>query len=300
MKSNSQLNALRSDPCPSDPGHPRVKIFPSLLILLGITSALAQNNPSLNPTLMLRPEVGPPPTAESAGSPLTGWDPASTVGPGLGAGTPATPSPMALAQPTSPSPNTAPGSDLRLEPGPESIWENGVGEGFRPKTQSITLSAGALNGIACFGGQQAHDIGLLSLTYGRMLGNLKGTNYWYRGNFEGRLELFGGMQFHPDVDTDGWVVGLTPHLPYNFATGTRWIPFVDLGAGVTATGIGPPDLSGTFEFNLQAVTGILYLLTDKLALSLEARYIHMSCAHIHNPNLGVNGVAGFLGLTYFL
>jgi len=32
-----------------------------------------------------------------------------------------------------------------------------------------------------------------------------------------------------------WVVGLTPHLRYNFATGTRWIPFVDGGAGVTAT-----------------------------------------------------------------
>ena len=143
------------------------------------------------------------------------------------------------------------GPELGVEPGRESIWENGVGEGFRSTTASMSLSGGALGGIACFGSQQAHDIGLLSLSYGHMLGGVTGTDHWYRGNFEARVELFGGMQFHPDVDTDGWVVGLTPHLRYNFATGTRWIPFADAGAGVTATGIRPSDLSGTFEFSLQ-------------------------------------------------
>lgn len=88
-------------------------------------------------------------------------------------------------------------------------------------------------------------------------------------------------------------------MRYNFATGTRWIPFVDGGAGVTATSIGPPDLSGTFEFNLQAGTGIHCFLSDNLALSLEARYIHWSCAGIHQPNAGLNGVTGLLGLTFF-
>jgi len=206
---------------------------------------------------------------------------------------------MTLAQATSPPPNTGSGSESKLEPSGESIWENGVGEGFRSKTQSIGVSAGALGGIASFGSQQAHDLGLLSLSYGHMLGGVKGTDHWYRGNFEWRLELFGGMQFHPDVDTDGWVVGLTPHLRYNFATGTRWIPFLDGGAGVTATGIGPPDLSGTFEFNLQAGTGILWFFRDNVALSVEARYLHMSCAGISKPNLGLNGVTGLLGLAYF-
>ena len=32
---------------------------------------------------------------------------------------------------------------------------------------------------------------------------------------------------------------------------------------------------------------------------LEARYLHMSCAGTHDPNLGLNGVAGLLGLSYF-
>ncbi|HWY77307.1 MAG TPA: acyloxyacyl hydrolase, partial [Verrucomicrobiae bacterium] len=113
---------------------------------------------------------------------------------------------------------------------------------------------------------------------------------------EFRLELFTGAQFSPSRE---WFVGLTPHLRYNFATDTRWIPFVDGGAGVTATSIGPPDLSGTFEFNLQAGTGIEWFLKDNVALTLEARYVHWSCAGISNPNLGLNGVTGMIGVSFF-
>ncbi len=174
-----------------------------------------------------------------------------------------------------------------------------MGSGFVRSAQNITVEAGAASGLTAFGSQQAHDLALLSVSYGHMLGGVKGADHWYRGNFEGRLELFGGMQYHPDVDTDGWLVGLTPHLRYNFATGTRWVPFVDGGAGVTAMGIGPPDVSGTFEFNLQASTGVRWFLRDNVALTTEVRYIHFSCAGIHSPNLGINNVAFMFGVSWF-
>lgn len=190
-------------------------------------------------------------------------------------------------------------------PGPEleqpgaTIWQGGIGEGFLPSAQTFSVEAGIGLGVATFGSAQAHNLALLSIAYGHMLGGVTGKDHWYRGNFEARLELFGGMQYHPDIDTDGWLVGLTPHLRYNFATGTRWIPFFDIGAGVTATGIGQPDLSGTFEFNLQATTGVHYFLCDNLALTGDVRYMHMSCAGIHKPNLGLNDVVFMLGLTWF-
>jgi hypothetical protein len=76
------------------------------------------------------------------------------------------------------------------------------------------------------------------------------------------------------------------------------VPFADIGAGVTATGIGPPDLSGTFEFNLQAGGGVQWFLKDNVALSVEAHYLHWSCGGIHKPNLGLNGVAGMLGISF--
>jgi hypothetical protein len=113
---------------------------------------------------------------------------------------------------------------------------------------------------------------------------------------EFRCELFTGAQFSPSTE---WLVGLTPHLRYNFATGTSLIPFADLGIGVTATSIGPPDLGGTFEFNLQPGIGAQWFLKNNLALSLETRYLHMSSASIYKPNLGLNGVTGMLGVSIF-
>jgi hypothetical protein len=185
---------------------------------------------------------------------------------------------------------------LTSEPKAEGIWQAGVGEGFRSDAQSFGVSAGATYGLEVFGSQEAHHLALVSFTYGHMLGHVVGEGHWYRGNPEIRVELFTGAQFSPSSE---WFVGFTPHLRYNFATGTRWIPFGDLGAGVTATGIGPPDLSGTFDFNLQAGGGVHWFFKDNVALTLEAHYTHWSCAGIHQPNLGLNGVTGTLGVTFF-
>jgi hypothetical protein len=183
-----------------------------------------------------------------------------------------------------------------LQPPKPSLWQAGIGEGFRPGTHSLSIEAGGAAGVSIFGSQQRHDLALLSLSYGRMLGSVVGEGHWWRGNWELRGELFGGAQFSPETD---WLIGLTPHLRYNFATGCRWIPFVDGGAGVTATGIGPPDLSNTFEFNLQVGGGVHYFLRDNLALTIEARYLHMSCAGLSQPNTGLNAFMGFIGLTWF-
>ena len=191
--------------------------------------------------------------------------------------------PAAILQPTVESPTNG-------------IWLSAVGEGFRPGAQSCSVQMGAMAGLAAFGSEQAHDLALTSVSYGRFWGPVHGADHWYRGNLETRLELFGGAQFSPGR---AWLVGLTPHLRYIFATGTRWLPFVDGGLGVTATSIGPPDLSDVFEFNLQGGGGCHWFLRDDLALTFEARYLHVSCAGISRPNQGVNGVMGMLGLTWF-
>jgi lipid A 3-O-deacylase len=176
------------------------------------------------------------------------------------------------------------------------VWARGIGEGFRSDTWSFTAGAGVTFGIAAFGSREAHHLAQASFTYGHMLSRVLGEGHWYRGNTEFRLEFFSGAQFSPNSD---WFVGLTPHLRYNFATGTRWIPFVDGGAGLTATGIGPPDLSGTFEFNLQAGGGVHWFFKRNVALTLETHYVHWSCGGIHQPNLGLNGVAVMLGMAWF-
>jgi len=199
-----------------------------------------------------------------------------------------------LSQP--PPGNTSTGSVLNVQAPETAIWQDGVGQGFRSTVHTFNVEAGVGIGMAAFGSRQAHDLGLISLSYGHMLGPVLGEGHWYRGNFEWRVELFGGGQYSPESQ---WLIGLTPHLRYNLATGTRWIPFLDVGAGVTATGIAHPDLGGTFEFNLQPAVGMHWFVRDNLALTGEVKYMHLSCAGIDKPNLGVNDVVGMIGLTLF-
>lgn len=198
-----------------------------------------------------------------------------------------------------------PGTELTLAaPQPQesasaakpSIWNDGVGEGFRTAAQSLTLSLGASVGVPILGGHVRHDLALSSFTYGRVLGPVLGNGHWYRGNFEGRLEVFTGAQFSPNED---WVVGLAPHIRYDFATGTPFVPFLDVGAGLSGSGIGPPDLNGGFEFNLQACVGAYYFLRPDLALDVDARLLHMSSAGLLDPNLGLNTILATIGLSWF-
>jgi lipid A 3-O-deacylase len=181
-------------------------------------------------------------------------------------------------------------------PAGDGIWQDGIGGGFRSTTESFNLSAGASSGVTLLGGRVRHDLALISLSYGHMLGSVVGQNHWYRGNLELRGELFAGSEFSPG---QRGLVGLTPHLRYNFATGTHWIPFADVGAGVTATGERAPDLGGAFEFNLQGGAGVHWFIRDHLALTVEARLLHISSAGIYRPNLGLNTIAGMAGVTWF-
>ena len=197
-----------------------------------------------------------------------------------------------LSQPPATNSNAQPA--IKFQAPVASIWQDGVGEGFRSTVQTFSAEVGVDLGIATFGSRQSHDFALVSLSYGHMLGRVRGVGHWYRGNLEFRAELFGGGQYSPSKE---WLIGLTPHLRYNFATGTRWIPYVDIGTGVSATSIGPPDLSNTFEFNLQAGAGVRWFFRDNLALTLDTHFFHMSCAGISSPNLGLNGMLGMLGLT---
>jgi len=40
------------------------------------------------------------------------------------------------------------------------------------------------------------------------------------------------------------------------------------------------------------------VLKDNVAITLEARYVHWSCAGLSQPNSGLNGVTGLLGWSF--
>jgi hypothetical protein len=177
-----------------------------------------------------------------------------------------------------------------------SLWRAGVGQGFRKGVYGLDVSGGAGFGVRMLGTSEIHDWWLTAAQFGYVLSDVVGKEHFYRGNFELLGQLFGGEQYHPDR---AYLVGLGPMLRYDFATGTRVVPFFDVSAGVTATDIRNGDLSSTFEFNLQAGVGAHVFLTDCFALTGQCRLIHISDADITSPNNGVNNVTFLLGATWF-
>jgi len=181
------------------------------------------------------------------------------------------------------------------ESNPPSLWRTGVGEGFRAGTHELDAAVGAGFGARILE-NNAHDWAMSALDYGWIFTDVVGSDHWYRGNWELLAELFGGGQFRPEA---AYFIGGGLHLRYDFAAGHRWVPFLDLGAGVTATDIRSGDISTTFEFNLQAGAGAHYFLRDNLALTAQARFIHFSNAGLQFPNLGVNTLTGLIGISWF-
>lgn len=169
-------------------------------------------------------------------------------------------------------------------------------EVFRKGAYRVGFSLGAGPGFAMCGSTEGHDLALGSVAVGWMLTDIVGRDKWYRGTWEISGELFGGAQFDPVAR---FVAGITPVLRYNFATSTRWIPFLSGGAGVCLSDIGHPDLSGTLQFDPQAGFGTYYLLNRHTALSAEYRWLHISNSGTTQPNHGVNTQMFTAGVAWF-
>ena len=186
-------------------------------------------------------------------------------------------------------------SDAMGQPASSSGWTEQIGDDLKKGTTEAGFSLGASVGAHIFGGTDTHDFALAKVLVGRVISNELGNDRWYRGYWELLGEVFGGGQFKPG---EAYVVGLTPGLRYDFATGSRWVPFFDAGAGVTATDISRPDLGGTFQFNLQTGPGLHWFVEKNLAITMQYRFLHISSAGTEHPNNGVNTSVFYLGMSW--
>src|SRR5262245_51977895 len=73
-----------------------------------------------------------------------------------------------------------------------SIWEAGVGEGFRRNALAINLSTGPGLGVI-FGDERRHDWWMGTVDVEWILSDIVGKEKWYRGNWEIAFEVFGGQ-----------------------------------------------------------------------------------------------------------
>ena len=192
------------------------------------------------------------------------------------------------------SPNLGYDTRLTLSAPTTRIWAGDVGESFRNGAWEFEGTLGAGLGLRN-ASRYVHHIALTELRVGRIMTDDLGKGHCYEGNVEILGEVFVGAQFHPQAR---YLVSGAPVLRYNFMTGTRWVPFVDGGAGLAATAIGHPDLGANWEFALQAGPGVKYYFRDNASFVMQYRYLHFSNGGLYANNHGINENLLLLGISW--
>ena len=167
---------------------------------------------------------------------------------------------------------------------------------FGAPRYEATLTSGVLfSPFIANGGRPTINYTITEAQFGYMFGEPRGEGWW-RGNFEFVGEGFGsGIIDGPG----GYIAGMTLWGRYNFVQpGWRFVPYAQLGAGLTATDINPHIVGQTFNFNLDVGLGTRYLLSQRWGLLLEYRYQHISNANTGAHNLGINAHGPILGISY--
>jgi lipid A 3-O-deacylase len=157
------------------------------------------------------------------------------------------------------------------------IWAGG-GHGVNGSTSSD----GVFNAGARFGWilTKAHGPGFL------------------RGKFEYAVDavpVF--MVFQPANKAYG--AGFNPVvLKWNFETDSRIVPFVELAGGVLFSNVTVPTGTSDTNFTTSAAIG-MHILSEKVAWSVDLRYMHVSNAGLATPNPGINTVQVRVGVGWF-
>ncbi len=139
-----------------------------------------------------------------------------------------------------------------------------------------------------------------SARVGLMLYNPTGPGI-LRGNVELLGEVFGGGIFH---GPGNYVTGMSIFFRYNFIQpNARIVPYYQAGGGGVYTDIEHGAASGNaisqnWNFNLQSIGGIRFLINSQWSINLEASYRHISNAGLSDPNYGIDQVGGALGFGY--
>lgn len=178
-------------------------------------------------------------------------------------------------------------------------WEAEVGGPLRAGAMELGLQFGYASSLRMGGTQNNYDFAFTNPRYGYVFTDMIGEDVlggYLKGNGEVVIEGLFGMGLK---GAHGATEGLTINYKHNFITGTRFVPFVELGMGVSFNQWHLYECQTDFEFILQAGAGVQYFFTDDWALIVEGRWHHMSNAGITYPNPGLNDIMGTAGITHF-
>lgn len=170
-------------------------------------------------------------------------------------------------------------------------------EGFQAGTWHLGVKTGGADTVKIFANRHP-DIQFVPVFFqiGYTVTDVHGP-FPVRGSLEVIFEPTLIVTTNPKTEVGG---GASLLFRYNFVTGTRWVPFFEVGVGILDADLNAPrDLNSQFNFTILGGPGINYFLTDNLAILGQVGLHHISNAGRKSPNVGINSVMGLLGVAYY-
>ncbi len=162
-------------------------------------------------------------------------------------------------------------------------------------TSEWMATAGPALGVAVFHSARGHRYFLQSLSWGRVLTQLRGPRL-LRGRFQWSIEfvpIYG--QYDPE-NTYGF--GVTPLVwRWNFEPHGRIAPFAELAGGALWTRDPVPARTTTANFTAHIAYGLRYVVRPNVSFVAGYRFHHISNGNRLERNPGVNAHVLQLGLS---
>jgi len=122
---------------------------------------------------------------------------------------------------------------------------------------------------------------------------------WLRGNLEYAADFIPAYLLVFPKQTS-YAGGFDPFiLKWNFTGGRKVAPYLELGGGVLFSLDNVPPGTGNVNFTPQASFGVQIFTREKRAVSLAAKYVHISNAGLTTPNPGINTIQFSIGYHWF-
>jgi hypothetical protein len=166
-----------------------------------------------------------------------------------------------------------------------------------PEQDATEIQLWTSGGHSVAGGRGNAGIWNAGLRYGWILTKPVGSGF-LKGRFEYAIDAVPVFLIFQPANT-AYGAGLNPvNLKWNFAMRGHLVPYLELSGGTLFTTHEVPPGTSTVNFTSSAAFGA-HLLGEGHALTIEARYLHISNAGLTALNPGVNTVEVRLGVGRF-
>jgi hypothetical protein len=167
----------------------------------------------------------------------------------------------------------------------------------RPGDGSREVEVWTGGGHSVPGGTTDTSVWNLGLRYGWIITKPHGPGF-LKGRFEYAVDAVPAFVVFQPANT-AFGAGVNPiNLKWNFATRGDVVPYFELSGGTLFTNHDVPNFTSRVNFTSGAALGF-HFLGENHALSVEARYMHVSNAGLGDLNPGLNTFQVRLGIGKF-